>query len=171
MFFLLVFFIFIFGIIISNFFIEISAKISFDEVNKLKIENLTLIYSLKLYKFLKVLKIKKAKNNLGNAKISKLEAFRTLKYFSIKNLKINFKYGTENAFTVALIAPVLYTILNNYTSRNEIKNCVNIIPYYNNNNFFELEFESKVELDFIKFLLVLNGIKNAYLVKNNENKI
>lgn len=173
----------ILGLIYSKIIINIE-NLEINSINnQINVDTMSISIEIKLYKFLKVLKLKfyrhyfqvygikiyyKKALKYGNKTELSQKVYRFIKKsnIQIKNVKLqleyfkfNLNFGTENAIITSVITAtlsgIIVFILNKFVSNfNNNDYSFKITPNYFNTNNFKMEFKSKMNFDLSKLLFV-----------------
>ncbi len=177
---LLVFFVFLFlGIIFSKIEVEIN-NIDFSlnsyHIKKLELDNFDVDVSLLIFSIIKILKINV--NNKGviingirlninikkykydNKKIANILKKDNKIINNLKNIDLNLKYSTSDAFATAMIFPMLNIIIQNIIARCNFLDNSNfrITPFFYNVNSLKLSANSLFVFSFFEFMNIAKQI-------------
>lgn len=133
-------------------------------LNKEKIENLKKNKIIK--KIIKKVQeeILKDYTNENKIKVNKIKkGLKSLKYVSIKNIKIKGKVGTANAVITAFLTTFLNLFITFFIARKVNNTKYEILPVYIDENYFELSIKCIISIK------VVNIIHIARLLKRKES--
>ncbi len=133
-------------------------------LNKEKIENLKKNKIIK--KIIKKVQeeILKDYTNENKIKVNKIkEGLKSLKYVSIKNIKIKGKVGTANAVITAFLTTFLNLFITFFIARKVNNTKYEILPVYIDENYFELSIKCIISIK------VVHIIHIARLLKRKES--
>lgn len=133
-------------------------------LNKEKIENLKKNKIIK--KIIKKVQeeILKDYTNENKIKVNKIkEGLKSLKYVSIKNIKIKGKVGTANAVITAFLTTFLNLFITFFIARKVNNTKYEILPVYIDENYFELSIKCIISIK------VVHIIRIARLLKRKES--
>lgn len=133
-------------------------------LNKEKIENLKKNKIIK--KIIKKVQeeILKDYTNENKIKVNKIkEGLKSLKYVSIKNIKIKGKVGTANAVITAFLTTFLNLFITFFIARKANNTKYEILPVYIDENYFELSIKCIISIK------VVHIIHIARLLKRKES--
>lgn len=133
-------------------------------LNKEKIENLKKNKIIK--KIIKKVQeeILKDYTNENKIKVNKIKkGLKSLKYVSIKNIKIKGKVGTANAVITAFLTTFLNLFITFFIARKVNNTKYEILPVYIDENYFELSIKCIISIK------VVHIIRIARLLKRKES--